>query len=141
MLDNIELADRFIQMAEKFIGIFKERQTKLNFDKSKVEINACGTIACHGGFGLLALSPRKVRTEDFNDGARKLALFLGFEDDDDLENWALANPDIWGGEDGHWMFCPGGYRAFGRTEEDPPMTLGDIASWYLDVAGRLLGQK
>ena len=135
-MNNIDRAERFILLAEKFIHIFKTQETVLNFDTMRITRHACGTAACHGGWGLVALAPEKVTDESsFITGAIEIAKFLGFKDDDELTEWANDNPHLWGSDMGSEMFTCVGYEAFAGTEY---MTLGDIASWYLDVAGRLL---
>lgn len=140
-MNNIDRADRFIQMAEKFINIFATEKTRLDFSQCDVVKHTCGTVACHGGYALLALKPGSIRNQDFDAGSIAVGKFLGFEGCSDFEDWAQRNPTIWGSENGELMFCCEGPMAFGRTLESEPMNLGDIAAWYLDVAKRLLGQK
>lgn len=135
-MNNIDRAERFILLAEKFIHVFKTEKTCLDFDTMRITSHACGTVACHGGWGLVALAPEKITDKSsFVEGAVAIARSLGFKDDDELTKWAGDNPHLWGSHKGGEMFTRTGYEAFASTED---MTLGDIASWYLDVAGRLL---
>lgn len=144
--DNVELAARFIFMAERFLNLFKMYENPpVEFSETKVcaQDNLCGTAACHAGWALVALKPDAgVRADEglyeFTDGRAELGVYLGFSGGGAFALWAYENPDLWGSKWGGCMFGMTGYRAFGRTDQDPPMTLADIAAWYLGVAERLL---
>lgn len=144
--DNVELAARFIFMAERFLNLFKMYENpQVNFSEVRVRAqdNLCGTAACHAGWALVALKPDAgVRADEglygFSCGRAELGEYLGFSGEDAFEQWAYENPDLWGSYNGYNMFGMTGYRAFGRTNQNPDMTLADIAAWYLGVAERLL---
>lgn len=143
MLNNVELAARFIFMAERFKNLHVMYEPEVNFGVGSVPCteNLCGTPACHGGWALVALQPvASERAEQrwwrYSDGADFLAEYLGFEGRYFLQEWAERNPQIWGSECGAFMFRSEGYKAFGRDTND--LTLLDIAAWYLGVADRLL---
>lgn len=143
MLNNIDLAARFIFVAERFLHIYKTQRTALRFPAIRVETNPiCGTVACHGGFALIALRPSLVGATGvgFVHGATALAECLGFETAGELGRWAQDNPDVWGGPNGLNMFSACGYQAFGRNSPEG-MTLADITQWYLNIVERLLNAK
>ena len=119
----------------------------------------CGTVACFGGFCELAFRveentvswkaypefPWSVLVQNFadgtshlsvyNDGARKLARHLGFDTRDDLENWACANPSIWGNACGGNMFFAA--AAFGVENDGQSFDLQHIIDHLNGVADRL----
>jgi hypothetical protein len=134
-MNNLERAERFEELGKKFIKIAITQKTKLDFDMSLVVENECGTVACHGGFGLVALTP-KYMDKTFWHGADAIGEFLGFGDEKGFCNWAEANPDIWGSEFSLYMFSNIGYKAFARDADDL-LTLADIGEWYCDVSRRL----
>lgn len=139
--DDVELAARFIEMSEKFLAIYKNERTVLNFGEPHILHNICGTTACHGGFAALVLKakPRPCFTA-YELGAEALALFFGFTTASELSNWAGMNVKTWGGMNGGYMFHYRGYIAFGYDlEEEDDCTLLTIAAWYANVAARLLG--
>lgn len=144
--DNVELAARFIFMAGRFLNLFKMYENPpVEFSEARVcaRDDLCGTAACHAGWALVALKPdAKVRAYKglygFSQGANELGRYFGFYSRHSFALWAHENPDLWGSRSGYYMFGVTGYAAFGRTDQDPPMTLADIAAWYLGVAERLL---
>lgn len=139
--NNTEMAARFIFVAERFIYFLKTRKCSVNFDQSVVEDSACGTVACHGGFALLALydQPAIGHASDYRQGANALGRHLGFENHQGLLDWARDNPDLWGSPYGDDMFDgEDGHLAF--NGEEGKISLEDIASWYLKVAERLLNE-
>lgn len=144
--DNVELAARFLFMAERFLNLFKMYENpQVDFCEIAVRAqdNLCGTTACHAGWALVALKPdAKVRAAKelytYSHGKEELGRYLGFSNGFAFAHWADENPRLWGSRSGYYMFGMTGYRAFGRTDQDPPMTLADIAEWYMGVAERLL---
>ena len=120
---------------------------KLPFlDMSEIEINhlgECGTIACHGGWYAYAKMRQEREGEyipmkgpiyslGFWIGANSLAVDLGFEDRQELEDWAHDNPEIWGNYFGHDIFVF--TRAFG---DDDDLTIHDIIDHWRNVADRI----
>lgn len=134
--DHIQLAAQFISMAEKFMPFVRDESYRLNMMEPQVRKHHCGTVACHGGYGLLALGCDISR--GFRRGADAIAEHLGFGGELDLEAFAIFNPDIWGNERGTMMFYNG--EAFG-VHEDEVVTMGHIVAHYLSVAERLLEIK
>ncbi len=148
-LDNVELAERFVMMSEKFLMASKFENNKLDFalgsiyEPMYVEPNepACNTIACHGGWGLVLLRKSYYPIGDFTTGARLIAQFLGFEDQFAYMDWATYNANIWGSRGSDKMFSWHGFQSFGiaNHNERKKVTLLVIAQWYANVAARLLG--
>jgi len=110
------------------------------------EKNQCGTISCHGGWYAIAclkeceekfpeVTPRFI---DFVEGANLMAMHMGFEHSDALEDWAASSPKVWGNEDGHSMFSACGVMAFfSPTRPDGANTLADIVEHWKEVQDRL----
>ena len=94
--DNQTLAVKFNELADKFEKFYNENKTILNFSCTDVENHPCGTIACHGGFGLCILGNEKELRQNFVYGADLIAKYLGFEGTTQLETWAEENYYIWG---------------------------------------------
>ena len=85
-------------------GLEKFPTFKVDMNESKLRYgdgksSPCG---CHANFYSACIG----QTEGvfYNFGAESLALDLGFEGCWELEEWALENPEIWGNEDGHYIF-------------------------------------
>jgi hypothetical protein len=72
----------------------------------------CGTVHCVAGWYVVAIrdnddyikSRIKSKKCHFHHGAYRIAETLGFETLDELEEWAEDNPEIWGNQDGSYMF-------------------------------------
>lgn len=142
--NSVELALRFEELGNKFIDYFEKNKTVLNFNSMGVEKTECGTVACHGGFGIVVLGNANNYNDYYIGGAILIAKFLGFEYDvhsgldesEQLTKWALDNSEIWGNMYGSSMFSYYGYLAFDKTKEEL-ITLEDIAKKYFDIAYRL----
>lgn len=141
--DRLELADKFIQMSEKFMNIYARGRMEVRFSVTELNEHPCGTVACHGGYGLIALRDEMPEIKDeksFVEGSRAIALFLGFIDEADYIQWANEYPEYWGCEHGKWMFTFQGRRAFNLEYPSTNSTsLLTIAIWYANVAARLIG--
>lgn len=116
---------------------------KVDMSKSAVEIHACGTTMCHGGwYQWLTLTSRmtpRSYTGNYTDGANKIAKDLGFADRYQLEGWADFNPKIWGNFYGGEMFSE--TEAFGvafdRNKYRTFISLELIGKHWLKVAAKL----
>lgn len=105
---------------------------------AKVENNVCGTPMCHGGW--FALSCLKSLKKDlgysymtsYENGAEKMAEFLGFKNLTQLKIWAQENPKIWGNDNGDCMFL-----AEGAFNYKGKLTLAKIISHWKGVQKRL----
>lgn len=72
----------------------------------------CGTVHCVAGWYAVAIRYSdkfiKLKIENkecrFFHGASKIAEHLGFKYRNELEIWAENNPEIWGNNDGFYMF-------------------------------------
>ncbi len=141
----IDLAERFIQMSEKFLTVVKEQSPILRFAAAKATEyetrTSCGTVACHGGFGLIILPEDKddLASLSFVDGAHRIAQFLGFESMSCFIRWAGNYPEYWGNRRGIDMFTTAGAEAFGADRNSyRQVSLLTVAQWYANVAARLL---
>ena len=103
----------------------------------------CGTIACHAGHYMLEkVVSGEVNIElmetSYEDGARYMAISLGFLNDGHLREWANLFPLVWGNEKGATMFIYA--SAFGppfaNTYRDD-LSILDIAKHWDGVADRL----
>lgn len=130
--DNLQLADQFLKMAEKFLPYASNPKNELDMYESDIKKNLCGTVACHGGYAALALN---LNTKCFLVGAVKLAQYLGFPDDEYLELWAEGHKNIWG-SNGEFMFCND--TAF---VDSGHATMFNVVEKYLSVAKRLMEIK
>lgn len=92
--------------------------------------HTCGTPMCHAAW-FVALDKKM---KDYNDGARKMAKTLGFDNDTMLMKWAFENPEIWGNEFGNAMFCDP--EAFGVTRKID-LTMSKIIRHWKGVQKRL----
>lgn len=136
--DNVQLADRFIKMAEKFLPYANNETCTLDMDEMAVIKHPCKTVACHGGYAGLIFNTGNW----YGDGADALAKYLGFRETysmsprENLESWAYDNSLIWGNEEGDSMFSC--VAAFGKPDWNDEATLEDVVIHYLAVAKRLL---
>lgn len=66
----------------------------------------CGTVHCVGGwYGISALEAIDNRIyTSYTKGAEKMAQDLGFSRPRELTIWAYNNSEIWGNNDGPYMF-------------------------------------
>lgn len=138
-----ELADNFIRVGQDFIDIHSTRslnESNLDFNEgSIVELNSCGTVSCHGGWGLILYGTEdQIEAGDFEDGAGLIEEQLGFENSEGvyLEDFAYYHKDFWGNEFGSCMFGPTGWKSFNKTKPCST-TLEDIGLWYQGVGGRI----
>ena len=122
--------------------------------------NECETQACHAGFYELENALRntdkyffdpvqsgnndqnflhKKWNEDttalvtWKDGANRMAHDLGFDSKEDLEEWAMSNPVLWGNEKGYDMF----ESVDAINSECGIIKLSEIVSHWRDVAERI----
>jgi hypothetical protein len=66
---------------------------------------SCKTPMCHGSWYAAISFPHQLWRISFSDGADLMAKHLGFNrGKNELTNWANANPEIWGNENGEFMF-------------------------------------
>ena len=134
--DHFELAEKFLEMAEKFLPYAANEKYQLGMGMCNVYKNECSTVACHGGYAAIILCAPNEFTS-YHAGAHALAKFFGFENRAELKAWAHFNPHIWGNRNGDDMFCSG--EAFGVAITTA--TLKDIVSHYLLVAKNLMEIK
>lgn len=135
---NLELAEKFLELSDKFKNYYEKNKTVLDFTQFDVDTNECGTVACHGGFGLCILgTPEEIDDFDYSDGAFLISEYLGFKFKFELEAWAEANPKIWGSSYGDSMFSDVGYLSFG-FKKDSNITLLDISNHYKKVSENLI---
>lgn len=130
--DNLQLADRFLSLAEKFMPYAKNEQCILDMGEGRVIQHSCKTIACHGGYACLIFG---LKSKKYTTGAHKIAEYLGFKSRHSLKDWAHNNSEIWGNEDGYHMFslnCAFDCSVFNKE------TLKDVVSHYIGVAERLM---
>lgn len=141
--NNLDLAIQFFNLGMKFKSIYYKQRTLVDFSKCSVHKNTCGTVACHGGFGLCALGkPEDTHKYNFLDGAILISRYLGFNNVEHLEYWATQNPKYWNNEYGFYMFKEKGYLSFGFTIFNKyQLTLLDIASHYFQVSLNLLNPE
>jgi len=103
----------------------------------------CGTIHCHGGWYAVATCDSS-KPLDFRSGIIKMSEDLGFDIDGDfftrtefIEDWAKYNPEIWGNNNGTYMFS----NRLAFESEDRPggaYSLNDIISHWKEVRDRLI---
>lgn len=132
--NHLDLADRFLQMAAKFMPYAANEGNRLDMGEPFVKNHYCGTTACHGGYAALIFNAG----EFYEDGAKRLAKFLGFACVGSLESWAHYNGQLWGNQDGGYMFSS--RLAFG-VDMDSDIDLRDVVTHYLSVAKRLIELK
>lgn len=91
----------------------------------------CGTPMCHGGwYGLVTTD-----FHYFSEGGLQMANDLGFEDRYSLVLWAHENSEIWGNENGRYIFSDS--KAFG-LEEHELTSLHQIIDHWKGVKERLI---
>jgi len=80
-------------------------EKSLNMNQTRVNNHGhiCGTVHCLGGWYAVGVCNLSEEI-GYREGARKMSQDLGFEDDDSLEEWCEANPDIWGNKNGYGIF-------------------------------------
>ena len=153
MTDNNHPDPGAIRAAMDKLSIINEREsTSVNMGETEVIKHSCRTIACHGGFYLLAsVIDNKVATWEkrphdvadtlrinkqfagFHEGAEMLAADLGFGSRELLEEWADHYRSLWGNRCGKNMFDSA--HAFGKYEVQ--VTLADIIAHWRGVADRI----
>ena len=129
-----------LYLANFFGAIAKNTDNVLDFTETGVVKEPCGTVACHGGFGLWLPVTRRPSMYLYPDcfvGADKITYVMGFTNRKAYERWAYKNPERWGCAFGASMFGGGGEVAFGRKKLSYDCTLQTIADWYASVADRL----
>lgn len=141
-LDPLTLAKRFADVGHLFIKMSEDKVTTVDFEAPGVMENACGTVACHGGFALLALcpvadAPEYFRPYPYYAGATILAEYLGFTSKEAYEMWASNNPELWGNEHGALMFTGDGDLSFCALRGFHIVNLRQIGHWYLGVSRRI----
>lgn len=125
------------EVAAKFREIYvNEKETKLDFDMSYVKPTPCGTVACHGGWALVAIEGLEdSRRRPYAAGVQQLEQYLTTNPNWRFPLWAYENPDLWGNTYGIGMFFADGYKAF--DSECFNCTLLTIADHYDAVAARI----
>lgn len=134
--DHFELAEKFLEMAEKFLPYAANEHNVLDMGESFVKEHTCGTAACHGGYAAIILAGGTHNTY-YVRGAHALACFFGFGYPEQLEEWADLNPSIWGNTKGLDMFCSA--SAFGMHYNHQSLT--HVVKHYLLVAKNLMEIK
>lgn len=117
--------------------VFKETQTEAKVNMGEKEIHPCGTPMCHAGYYTVeCINQGRItpnRFTDYLEGAELISIDLGFDDVDDLRDWADINHrNVWGNEEGIFMFSS--YLAFDKEED---LTLQDIITHWEGVRDRL----
>ena len=98
--------DKVLPMATKR-GHLDMEASGLAHDKEHI----CATPMCFDGFYAVANGVfGDTLNHYYGDGADLIAKHLGFDDgyvhkSRGLEIWAASNPDLWGNNDGQYMFC------------------------------------
>lgn len=109
---------------------------KLDMHEGRVKSldHACGTTHCHAGIFLLGEDNFQMHEIngfwDYTQGIQLMTERLGFAHKDDLRDWAKNNPELWGNENGYWMFSE--VDAFNYAK-----SVSEIADWWSDVADRI----
>lgn len=104
VIDNLEKVNRSAKRKHKDAPV----------DMMETSINYCGSPMCFAGWYAVA---KKLDEYDskYSDGAKIIAIDLGFNDKSYLRKWAESNPLLWGNSFGNDMFCDG--RAFNQPED------------------------
>lgn len=135
----VELGNNFKKVGEDFLKIkhVTDNECELNFSSVSLNETECGTVACHGGWGVFLYSFDK--TLDFESGAELIEKQLGFDEARgvNLAKFASDNPEIWGNHLGLFMFGGHGYRSFG-FHNPGVCTIQDIGNHYIVVGNRIL---
>lgn len=105
--------------------------------------HTCGTVHCHGGWYAIAtlMDVIKVNAVDYGDGANKMAEDIGFDVSfsvgEPLCTWAKKHPELWGNNNGEYMFSAA--MAFYHKDKRPcgAMNLEDIINHWEDVYERV----
>ena len=147
-------------VAKRLRTAAEEHQVEIGMHVAVVLKGECGTLCCHAGLYLLARvseanllkwgdpldDPEEGRYKDlqtlretqevmayFQDGADLMAWDLGFLSSQHLKDWACRRYDLWGNDDGAYMFSEWG--AFGSDVNEIDVTR--IANWWDGVADRI----
>lgn len=131
-------ADKFRDLGTLFLHIH-EGNPRAQVNMMTCHVSECGTAACHAGWfywvtekDLNGIQPDMVKR--FQYGKERIADFLGFEDSEELTDWAGYHQELLGSRHGANMFHDRLYRntPFG---ENP--TLETIAHFWLETAERI----
>jgi len=145
-LTEEELADNFERVAGDFHRFIEDNGLEntsvdmaTSYDNRSPDLNLCDTPACHGGWAAIMYGIKGDSSikSFFELGVSRLAGELGFSCDFDVMDWTIEYPEYWGNEYGEWMFDS--KEAFGKDCGEP-LSLKDIADWYMSVARRLRGE-
>lgn len=94
-----------------------------HLDMSEPDVNyikeQCGTIHCVGGWYAIATLDFENDFLDFTNGARSMAIDLGFGNKNYLEIWSNDNPKIWGN-------CFGGSMFYDKAAYDNAQSIEDV---------------
>ena len=145
-------------VARRLLNASREYPGEVNMTQSDVgKDHLCKTTACHAGWYLLAkmheAGEARWEKEDeeggyhsyslrngngeyrgFTEGVNAVTQDLGFDEYEDVKDWAEKHPELWGNPYGSGMFSSP--RAFGGTYEKE-LTVKDIAAHWLAVADRI----
>lgn len=104
----------YLPTQDQFNTVIENFENALNtFPDAKVNmmqgiIHECGSPMCHGGWYAVATIKEKYNAKGqdilFIDGANLMAEHLGFDNNNQLEDWAMRNSDVWGNIYGAHMF-------------------------------------
>lgn len=141
-----------IKIASVFEELASTETNKVQMSRVNIERTECGTVACHAGWYAFNHLSNKFKWHKYHeldereflsaidrhiswrDGSDLIAKDLGFTCMSDVEKWAEENPDIWGNENGKFLFSSN--SAFGCSR-NKKVTLVDIANHWKGVAERL----
>lgn len=104
---------------------------------SKFRTAICGTPHCHGGwYALVSNISTSYGYKNFHDGMDQMNKDLGIPS---VLSWALKNPDLWGNNQGGYMFSGAGNFAFASpTRPSGAKRLQDIIDHWKEVYERLV---
>ena len=144
-------SDKIFRMIKNFERVLPYANKSNSLDMSEADVSVplnwtphrCGTTHCHAGWYFLArrwdfASTYISNTEvfGFSKGTELMARELGMPNSLKLQNWAQANPGLWGNENGSAMFCNS--VAFNY---EGSLTLKKIIHHWGEVGMRLLIQE
>lgn len=108
----------------------------------KSDHHKCGTVHCVAGWFAIAIGLHKrKRIVNYEHGAQKMAIMLGFTCTWDLKKWAALNKILWGNDDGINMFVQKDAYQNRITRPNGANNLQEVINHWEEVYERALNRE
>ena len=133
LYNHEQLAEKFVELAEKFLVYSQQTKVVIDFSKYTSIINVHGTKTSYIGLVSCILKPLEIHNSTPTTDAHLTADYFGFYSRYKFSDWLTVNSNIWGNVSGHTLFFACGYEAFNKTENENISVL-DFVQKHIEVA-------